>query len=111
MTMKNLTDQTFDQMRFERAQKRVRQISGFYKHLIIYIIINSVNLIIQGINLEKGEQFLSFGMFSMAFFWGVGLAIHALSTFGPGLVLGNDWEERKIKEFMDKEKRQGQKWE
>jgi hypothetical protein len=34
------------------------------------------------------------------FGWGIGIAIHALHTFG----IGKDWEERQIKKYMDKEK-------
>jgi len=31
--------------------------------------------------------------------WGLGLTIHAVSTFG----IGKNWEEKKIKELMKKE--------
>jgi hypothetical protein len=34
---------------------------------------------------------------------------HGMSVFGRDLFFGADWEERKIKEFMDKDK--NQKWE
>ncbi|RZJ51219.1 MAG: 2TM domain-containing protein, partial [Chryseobacterium sp.] len=40
----------------------------------------------------------------LPFFWGIGLAAHALSVFLPTFVLGRDWEEKKIKELMDKNK-------
>lgn len=35
---------------------------------------------------------------------GVGLAAHGLSIFLPTMILGSDWEEKKIKELMDKNK-------
>ena len=39
--------------------------------------------------------------------WGIGFAFHALSVFvfypGIGTGFGADWEERKIKEIMEKE--------
>jgi hypothetical protein len=44
-----------------------------------------------------------------AFFWGIGLVAHGFSVFVPQWFLGNDWEERKIKEIMEKEKQN--KWE
>ncbi len=34
--------------------------------------------------------------------WGIGVAAHAASVFGIGGWLGSGWEERKIKELMDK---------
>ena len=37
--------------------------------------------------------------------WGIGLTIHALSTFGMIGLLGRDWEERRLKELMEEEQR------
>jgi len=109
--MENFNQEPIDQMRFERAHKRVKQISGFYKHLASYVLINGAFIALKAINQDEGEAFFTFGNFSMAFFWGIGLAVHALSTFGTSAVLGGDWEERKIREIMEKEKRQNRKWE
>jgi hypothetical protein len=36
--------------------------------------------------------------------WGIGLAVHAVVTYGLGGVLGDEWEERKIGELMEKNK-------
>ncbi|MBT8188621.1 MAG: 2TM domain-containing protein, partial [Croceitalea sp.] len=33
--------------------------------------------------------------------WGIGLIAHGLNAFGYNPILGKDWEERKIKEFMN----------
>lgn len=101
----------FDQMRYDRAHKRVKQISGFYKHLVVFVIINLGFIASKALKTDEGDVFWSFSTFSMAIFWGVGLLVHALSTFGPNLFLGGNWEERKIREIMEKEKRQGSKWE
>jgi hypothetical protein len=38
------------------------------------------------------------------FGWGIGVGFHALGVFGPNLLFGKDWEDRKIKELMDKDK-------
>jgi hypothetical protein len=43
-------------------------------------------------------------MFAVWFFWGIGLAAHWLGVFGKNIVFSKAWEERKIKEFMDKDK-------
>jgi predicted RND superfamily exporter protein len=60
-------------------------------------------------NLDEGESFFKFKTFSTALFWGIGLAAHGLSVFLPSLIMGKDWEEKKIKELMEKEK--NNKWE
>lgn len=105
--MENLTE--LERQRFERAQKRVKQISGFYKHLISYILVNLFLISRHYFDLKPGEEFFKFSTFSMAFFWGFGLVVHAASVFGKNMLLGGDWEERKINEIMRREKTS--KWE
>lgn len=92
-----------EQMRLDKARKRVEAIKGFYKHLAIYLIVNFVFFAINAINLEPGESFFSLGNFSMAIFWGMGVAAHAFGVFGTNFLFGNDWQERKIRELMERE--------
>jgi len=84
-----------------KAQSKVKRVLGFYRHLLIYILINIFLIVI--ISLNNSGPFWSFETFSTAFFWGIGLAFHALGVFGPGLVFGKNWENRMIKKYMDKE--------
>lgn len=91
------------------AQKRVRRLKGFYSHLMVYILVNVLIVIINVSNLNPGESYFKFENFFTAFFWGIGLLAHGVSVFGHNLILGHGWEERKIKEFMEKEKQN--KWE
>lgn len=100
-----------DQLRMERARKRVKSIMGFYKHLTAYLFVNTILLAIKWFNLEPGENFFEFSTFSTVFFWGIGLAFHGLGVFGTNAFLGSDWEERKIREIMEKEKQNTNKWE
>lgn len=83
-----------------RAQKKVKALVGFYWHLASYVI---VNLFIIILIVANGGKLFSFGTFATAFFWGIGLLFHFLGVFGPGFMFGKDWEQRKIKEMMDKE--------
>ena len=101
-----------DQLKLERARKKVKSIKGFYKHLAVYIIINAALIISKAVQLEPDETFLSWGTFSTAFFWGLGLLFHGFGVFGADLFLGSGWEERKIKEYLDKQpKGEHTKWE
>ncbi|NVJ88871.1 MAG: 2TM domain-containing protein [Flavobacteriaceae bacterium] len=92
-----------------RAKKRVKDIKGFYVHLIVFIAVNiflSI-IIIYGL-MQSGASFFDaithFGTYSTALFWGIGLFFHWLGVFGfKSLGLGKNWEDRKIKEFMEKE--------
>ena len=100
--MENHTE--IERQKFEKAKKRVQAITGFYKHLAAYILVNSFLLGMQALNVDQSEKFFVFSTFSTAFFWGIGLAFHAASIFGKNIFLGNDWEEKKIREIMEKEK-------
>lgn len=103
------TINNIDDIRYQEALKRVKKIRGFYTHAIVYVVINFMILIVNIQNIDKGESYFEFHNFATAFFWGIGLAAHGLSVFGPNLILGKDWEERKIKELMEQEK--NSKWE
>lgn len=96
--------------KYYMAAKRVKKIKGFYVHLLVYIVIN-VFLIGANTNefVRGNSEFWRFETFSTAFFWGIGLFSHGMSVFGRNIFFGTNWEERKIKEFMEAEKTQ--KWE
>lgn len=90
-----------------RAQKRVKKVKGFYVHLIVYLLVNI--FLIGTIGFFSGyNNIWVFGNFLTPFFWGIGLVFHAIGVFGPNLVFGKEWEDRKIKEYMDKENK---RWE
>ena len=87
---------------FIRAKKRVDEIKGFYQHLAWYLIINIFLVLFIGYFNDSG--YWSFEAFATPFFWGIGLFFHFLGVFGKNLMFNRGWEDRKIKEFMDKEK-------
>ena len=95
--------------RYEDAQKRIKRLKGFYSHLGAYIMVNILIIVLNISNLEPGESYFKFENFFTAFFWGIGLVAHGVSVFGHHLIFGKKWEERKIKEFMEKETHD--KWE
>ena len=88
--------------KYQQAKKRVNEVKGFYIHLLIYLLVN-IGLIITR-HAIKGEKFGSVDNYYTAFFWGVGLLAHGLSVFLPNFILGKDWEARKIRQLMDKNK-------
>ncbi|PZX94840.1 hypothetical protein DOS84_04605 [Flavobacterium aquariorum] len=109
--LENFQDENFNpDTRYELAYKRVKRIKGFYIHLLIYVLVNAF-IIVSSFNRSVlgTEVFFRWETFSTALFWGIGLVAHGMSVFGRDLFFGADWEERKIKEFMDKDK--SQKWE
>ena len=94
---------------YQAAQKRVKDIKGFYVHLVVYLFINAMIFFVT----TSGEGFLNgltnWSNYSTLFFWGIGLFAHWASVFGSGLIFGKDWEERKTREIMERNKRKN--WE
>ncbi|OQR57162.1 2TM domain-containing protein [Bacillus sp. CDB3] len=81
-----------------RAKKRVENLKAFYIHLTVYIL---VNLMLFFINISSDASKLWF-LYPLGG-WGIGIVIHGLTTFPFG-IFGKEWEERKIKEYMEKDK-------
>lgn len=95
-----------DEERYQKAQKRVNEIKGFYRNLISYIV---VNLGFLAINLLTSPEHLWFYWPMLG--WGIGVLFHGMKVFDCMPFFGKDWEEQKIKEFMEKEKRKNENWE
>lgn len=94
---------------FLRAKSHVEKLRRFYAHLTIYIVLNVIVSAFKIVrNLRNGETFNE-AVFDLSFsgiwlIWGIVLAIHAFSVFGLPLILGDNWEEEKIKQYMDEDK-------
>ncbi len=86
--------------RYFAAQKRVKSIKGFYVHLTVYVFVN-IFLSFQ-IYWNSENEFWRWENFSPALLWGIGILAHGTSVFGTNLLFGKNWEERKIKEIMEK---------
>lgn len=99
------TDKNKLDPKYIRAKKKVEDLKGYYGHLAVYIIVNSFISITRVLNeLEDGrtlqEAVFEFSTFGVWFFWGIGLAVHTFRVFGSNLLMGKDWEARKIEELM-----------
>lgn len=84
-----------DDHKYRKAKKRINKIKSFYSHAIIYAIVILLLVLLNFYTTDfPWVVFPALG-------WGVGLLAHGLCTFGHNLVLGTNWEERKIKELME----------
>ena len=95
-----------DQQLFDRAKRKVHCLRKFYTHLIIYVVVNVIISSLRIIrDLSRGESFeeaiFDFNSYSLWIFWGIGIIIHAISLFGLPVLLGKNWEEDKIKKYMN----------
>ena len=86
-----------EEKRYLKAKERVEAIKGFYGNLGSYLIVIPF---LWWLNSQTTS-------FIWAIFptigWGIGLTIHGLEAFDANPLWGRRWEERKIRELMDKE--------
>ncbi len=82
-----------------RARHRVAHLRGFYSNLFTYIVINAFLAVL---NLLTDPSYLWF--LWVAGGWGLAIALHAYNTFAHRAIFGAGWEERKIREFMERER-------
>lgn len=94
-----------EEERYYQAKKRVEEIKGFYGNLIAYVV---VNLGLMVLNLVTSPNHLWF--FWPMLGWGIGVVFHGLKVFNYSPFFNKDWEERKIREYMDKENESKNKW-
>ena len=89
-----------EKMAYARAKERVEKLKGFYGNLISYCCVIPVLIFIN--YKTSGFQWFWFPMLG----WGLGVTFHALETFG----YGKSWEEKKIREILEKDDNEQAKW-
>ena len=85
--------------KYERALEKVEKIKEFYQNLISYCVVIPF-LIFINLRFSPRFQWFWFPLFG----WGFGLLMHGLNAYNFSLLLGKNWEEKKIKELMEKDK-------
>lgn len=84
--------------RYMRAKKRVEAIKGFYTNAFLYCLIIPF---LAWVNWKT----VSFPwVLFPALSWGFGLTMHGLEVFGYHPFLGKNWEQRKLRELMEKDR-------
>lgn len=91
-------------IRYEAAARKVKKIKNFYVFTFVYLAVNTFIFYLNYSGLQQGESIWELKYFSLPLFWGIGLIGYGMTVFLPGFILGNNWEEKKIKELMDKDK-------
>ena len=94
-----------EEMVLIKAKKKVEELKKFYGHLTTYL---AVNLFLMALNLLTNSSFLWFLI--PLFAWGIGIVSQGMKVYDYNLFLGKNWEDRKMQEWIDKEKRKTEKW-
>ncbi len=88
------------EQQYLKAQKRIKDIKGFYSHLIVMVFLLPFIVFIN-LKFIPRYQWFWWALFGNLF----GLFFHWLGVFGfENLGLGKKWEEKKIQEYINKDK-------
>jgi hypothetical protein len=92
------------ELAYDTARKKVKKLKGFYTHLLVYLVVNVMIIYTNYTYSKTTTSLFEFRNFSTAFWWGIGLLVHGINVFAFDLFFDKSWEERKIRELMDKQK-------
>lgn len=93
-----------DDIKLAQAKKRVKTIKGFYTHLAVYIFINILITVVKAsfLGTVNDGNYIFWYFFAGPLFWGIGLLAHGLFVFARSIDFLKKWEDRKMKEFLEK---------
>ncbi|NJW52480.1 2TM domain-containing protein [Salinimicrobium oceani] len=95
------TEKMHEDNAYFKAKARVKEMKEFYGNLISYCTVIPL-LIFINYRTYWGFQWFWFPMLG----WGLGVTLHGFSVFGYGA----RWEEKKIREIMEKEQQKSKSW-
>ncbi|PVW15902.1 2TM domain-containing protein [Marixanthomonas spongiae] len=111
--MKNYTESAY-----QRAQKKVEKIKVFYNHLFVYLLINGASIFVwlfilrsyyENIENQGFKNWIDANFLFFTGVWTIIVIFHGLKVFKGnlfkkiGFSVFKNWEERKIKQFMEDE--------
>ncbi len=83
--------------KFARAQQQVEAMTGFYIHLVVFVLVMALLLVINWTVLDEfwWVQWPLLG-------WGIGILAHGFAVLGQPPRFIRNWQLRKIKQLKDK---------
>lgn len=85
---------------YRKALCRVRQLRGFYTHLAVYLAVNA-GLLVINLAATPGRLWVIGPLAG----WGIAVLIHGAGVFLRGSVFGVEWEQRKLRELVERQQR------
>lgn len=89
---------------YRRARRQVRALRGWYVHAMAFLCVNAfVWLRFVYAPFDDMSRFHRHGApLNMTLFWGLALVIHGVVVWSRLSNYGRQWEERKVREFMNR---------
>jgi hypothetical protein len=86
-----------ENLKYERARRRVEEEKGFYNHLFVYAVFVVFFFILN--QLTARAQWWYWPTLG----WGIGVFSHFMGTFGKPWILGKNWEDRRMRTLMEQD--------
>ncbi len=87
-------------------RRRVRRLAEFYRHLAVFVLVMTVLFAFNGwviYQSDKPVKWYSWWVLWPFLGWGIGVVAHGLSVAPFWKFLSMDWEEKKVRELMERE--------
>ena len=81
-----------------KAAQQVEAITGFYIHLIVFVLVMALLFVINWVTFTDGIWWVQWPLLG----WGLGVVLHAWAVYGSHAAVHPNWQLRKIKELKDK---------
>tara|TARA_R110000868_G_scaffold291085_5_gene551463 strand:- start:13193 stop:14539 length:1347 start_codon:yes stop_codon:yes gene_type:complete len=88
-----------------RARKHIEQLKEFYYGIVSYVVVIPF-LIYINYKTYWGFQWFWFPMLG----WGLGIAIQAFKVYVSDGIFGRNWEDRKIRQYMNYDEEEDTRW-
>jgi hypothetical protein len=88
----------YSEAELAQARRHVAALRGFYIHATVYCGVIGLLFVI---NFLTGRPWW---FVWPAIGWGIGLAFHAFGVYGKDTLFGREWEERKVREYLDQQR-------
>lgn len=92
--------------KYLRAKEQVAEIKKFYTSVLFYVIFIGF---LAGLNYYTNEWSYMWFLWA-AFGWGIGIVFQAIKAYKWAPFMNKDWEDRKIKEYMDRDQQESNRW-
>jgi len=101
----------------ETAEKRVKELKGYYSHIAIFVIVNGILYLLKTGVLTSllpeafpKESYYYDWINSNILIWGLILVVHTLILFRHKFTFFKKWEERQIQKYMDEDRNKVDKY-
>ena len=91
-------------------RRRVHRLAEFYRHALLFVVligamwaINAWQIYASGYSLGSVRWYSFWAIWPTAG-WGIGLATHAITVIPRWTFFSAEWEDRKVKELLERDK-------